>query len=125
MDLPGDLRYTAEHEWVRRDGDEVVVGVTDFAQDSLGDVVYIAVPEVGCAVTAGQGIAEVESTKSVSEIYAPVAGVVTAVNDQLADRPELVNEDPYGGGWMFRVRPDDPAAADALLDAAAYRALVE
>ena len=125
MEFPDDLRYTAEHEWVRRDGDEVVVGITDFAQDSLGDVVYVTVPEVGRAVTAAQSIAEVESTKSVSEIYAPVAGVVTAVNEALAERPELVNQEPYGAGWMFRIRPDDPAAAEALLGVAAYRALVE
>jgi glycine cleavage system H protein len=125
METPDDLRYTADHEWVRRHGDEIVVGITDFAQDSLGDVVYVAVPEVGSTVGAHDSIAEVESTKSVSEIYAPVAGEVTAVNDALADRPELVNTDPYGEGWMFRVRPDDAAAFDALLDAAAYRALVE
>jgi len=125
METPDDLRYTADHEWVRRDGDEIVVGITDFAQDSLGDVVYVAVPEVGSTVAAHESIAEVESTKSVSEIYAPLAGEVTAVNDALADRPELVNTDPYGDGWMFRVRPDDAAAFEALLDAAAYRALVE
>lgn len=125
MDTPDDLRYTADHEWVRRDGDEVVIGITDYAQDSLGDVVYVTMPDVGSAVAARASIAEVESTKSVSEIYAPIAGVVTAVNDALADRPELVNEDPYGDGWMFRVRPDDLTALDGLLDAAGYRALVE
>src|SRR5690242_7072688 len=107
MNTPDDLRYTNEHEWVRVDGDDAVVGITDFAQDSLGDVVYVSLPEVGAAVTGGQSIAEVESTKSVSEIYAPVAGVIVAVNDALAEQPELLNSDPYGDGWIFRVRVSD------------------
>jgi glycine cleavage system H protein len=125
METPDDLRYTSEHEWVRVDGSEVVVGITDFAQDSLGDIVYVSLPAIGDAVAGGASVAEVESTKSVSEIYAPVAGVVVAVNDALAEQPELLNEDPYGAGWLFRVRVDDAAAVDGLLDAAAYRALVE
>jgi glycine cleavage system H protein len=125
MNTPSELRYTSEHEWVRVDGDEAAVGITDFAQDSLGDVVYVSLPEVGADVTAGQSIAEVESTKSVSEIYAPVAGVVLAVNDALVEQPELLNSDPYGEGWIFRVRLADSGAVSALLDAAAYRALVE
>lgn len=123
MNTPDDLHYTAEHEWVRIEGDEAVVGITDFAQDSLGDVVYVSLPEPGDAVTGGQSVAEVESTKSVSEIYAPLAGTVVAVNVALADRPELVNQDPYGAGWIMRLRLDGGAAG--LLDAAAYRSLVE
>jgi glycine cleavage system H protein len=123
METPDELRYTAEHEWVRVLGEEATVGITDFAQDSLGDVVYVALPQVGAAVEAAQSIAEVESTKSVSEIYAPLAGTVVAVNTDLADRPELLNEDPYGEGWIFRMTlTGDPAR---LLDAAGYRALVE
>jgi len=125
VNTPEELRYTSEHEWVRVEGDEAVIGITDFAQDSLGDVVYVSLPEVGADVTGGQSVAEVESTKSVSEIYAPIAGVVTAVNDALADQPELLNADPYGQGWIFRVRLCDAAAVTSLLDAAAYRALVE
>jgi glycine cleavage system H protein len=125
MEFPDDLRYSAEHEWVRVDGDEAVVGITDFAQDSLGDVVYVSAPEVGAAVRAGASVAEVESTKSVSDIYAPVSGTVVAANTELDARPELVNEDPYGAGWIFRVAIDERAELDALLDAAAYRALVE
>ncbi len=125
MDTPDDLRYTSEHEWVRVEGDVAVVGITDFAQDSLGDVVYVSLPDVGADVTGGQSVAEVESTKSVSEIYAPLAGVVVAVNDALAEQPELLNSDPYGAGWIFRVRLADAAAPSGLLDASAYRALVE
>jgi glycine cleavage system H protein len=125
MNTPDDLRYTSEHEWVRVDGDDAVVGITDFAQDSLGDVVYVSLPEVGAEVAGGQSIAEVESTKSVSEIYAPVGGVVVAVNDALTEQPELLNSDPYGEGWIFRVRLADAGAVGDLLDAAAYQALVE
>lgn len=126
MNVPADLRYTAEHEWVSRDGDDVVkVGITDYAQDALGDVVYVQVPEVGTRVDAGANFGEVESTKSVSEIYAPVAGTIVAVNDALTDSPGLLNDDPYGDGWICTIRVSDPAAIDALLDAAAYRALVD
>jgi glycine cleavage system H protein len=125
MLVPDDLRYSAEHEWVRVEGDEVVVGITDFAQDSLGDVVFVSVPAVGSVVRAGASVAEVESTKSVSDIYAPVSGRVVAANDALDARPELVNEDPYGAGWIFRVAPSEPAQIEGLLDAGAYRALVE
>jgi glycine cleavage system H protein len=125
MLVPDDLRYSAEHEWVRVEGDEVVVGITDFAQDSLGDVVFVSVPAVGSVVRAGASVAEVESTKSVSDIYAPVSGRVVAANDELDARPELVNEDPYGAGWIFRVVPSEPAQIEGLLDAGAYRALVE
>lgn len=125
MELPEDLRYSREHEWVRLEGDEVAVGITDFAQDSLGDVVFVSLPEVGTELAADATVCEVESTKSVSDIYAPVAGTVTAVNDALTERPELVNQEPYGAGWMFRLRLADAAELDRLLDAAAYRALTE
>jgi glycine cleavage system H protein len=125
MDVPEDLRYTAEHEWARRDGDSLTIGITDFAQDALGDVVYVTLPEVGAEIGAGAACGEVESTKSVSDIYAPVAGVVREVNTELESTPELVNQDPYGEGWMFRVEPQDANAFDGLIDAAAYRALTE
>jgi glycine cleavage system H protein len=124
--IPEDLRYTAEHEWVSGDGDAPVrVGITHFAQDALGDVVYVQLPEEGTAVRAGEALGEVESTKSVSEIYAPLSGTVTAVNSALGDQPELINAEPYAAGWLLELRPDDPAAVAALLDAAAYRALTE
>lgn len=124
MHFPEDLRYTAEHEWARREGAFVRVGITDYAQDALGDVVYVDLPAVGKRVEAGGLLGEVESTKSVSEIYAPVAGVVSAVNGSLGDRPELLNSDPYGEGWLCDIEPDDSAALESLLDASAYRALV-
>ncbi|MBI1350830.1 MAG: glycine cleavage system protein GcvH [Actinomycetales bacterium] len=123
---PEELRYTAEHEWVRATDDGTVVfGITDFAQDSLGDIVYVSLPAVGDAVTAGGACGEVESTKSVSDVYAPLAGEVVAVNADLDGTPELVNSDPYGRGWMVELRPTDAAAMDGLLTAADYRALVE
>ena len=125
MNIPDDLRYSAEHEWVRVDANLATVGITDFAQDSLGDVVFVQLPEVGTDVTAGASVSEIESTKSVSDIYAPVSGTVAAVNDALTDTPELVNQDPYGGGWMMTIALSDPEQLSALLDAAAYRALVE
>lgn len=115
---PEELRYTAEHEWIRVEGDEVVIGITEYAQDALGDVVYVSLPAVGSTVAAGAACGEVESTKSVSEIYAPVAGVVTGVNETLNDTPEAINDDPYGAGWLFRLRTSDDVAG--LLDAAAY-----
>lgn len=125
MDFPEGLRYTSEHEWLRVEGSTAVVGVTDFAQDSLGDVVYVGLPEVGTEVEAAGACGEVESTKSVSDIYAPVAGEVSAVNEELAEQPELVNSDPYGRGWILVIEMRDPGAADDLMDAGAYRALVE
>ena len=125
MHVPEDLRYSTDHEWVRADAARLVVGITDYAQDALGDVVFVEVPDVGAEVAPGQGISEVESTKSVSDIYAPVAGSVAAVNADLADNPALVNEDPYGDGWIFALEGWDQAQVDALLDAAAYRDLVE
>jgi len=121
--IPDDLRYTAEHEWVRANGDVVRVGITDHAQEALGDIVFVTLPEAGTEIEAGQSLGEVESTKSVSDIYAPISGEVVARNDVLDARPELVNADPYGDGWMIEVRPTDPAHVDALLDAAAYAKL--
>ncbi len=124
MDVPEGLRYTSEHEWVRRVEDGVVrIGITDYAQDALGDIVFVELPEPGAVVQPGQACGEVESTKSVSELFAPVAGTVTARNDALEASPETVNGDPFGAGWMFEVRPEDDAAVDALLDAAAYEEL--
>jgi glycine cleavage system H protein len=121
--IPDDLRYTAEHEWVRVSGDVVRVGITDHAQEALGDIVFVTLPEAGTEIEAGQSLGEVESTKSVSDIYAPISGEVVARNDVLDARPELVNADPYGDGWMIEVRPSDPADVEALLDAAAYAKL--
>jgi glycine cleavage system H protein len=122
--IPSDLRYTAEHEWVAPgDGASVRVGITDYAQDALGDIVYVQLPETGSKVEAGQPLGEVESTKSVSEIYAPLAGTVVALNDQLADTPELINTDPYGSGWLVEIELAAPAAVEGLLDAQAYEAL--
>ena len=126
MDFPEDLRYTREHEWARDEGDgRVRVGITDFAQDALGDVVYVEVPAEGTAVTAHQPFSEVESTKSVSDVYAPVTGSIVERNPLLEERPELVNEQPYGEGWLVVVEVTDPSGLDELLDAAAYRAFVE
>ena len=122
--IPGDLRYTAEHEWVRADDDgRLRVGITHYAQDALGDVVFVSLPEPGTSVSAGQTLGEVESTKSVSEIYAPVAGEVVARNEALTARPELINADPYGEGWIVEIMPSDAAAAAGLLDAAGYEQL--
>ncbi len=121
LEYPQDLRYTAEHEWVRAGDDGTVrIGITSFAQDALGDVVYVSLPTVGDTVAAGDACGEVESTKSVSDLYAPLAGEVTGVNESLDATPELVNTDPYGEGWMYELRPSDAAAVDGLLDHAAY-----
>lgn len=120
LEYPAGLRYTAEHEWLRTDGDTVRVGITAFAQEALGDVVYVSLPTVGDSVVAGDTCGEVESTKSVSDLYAPVSGEVTAVNEALDATPELVNNDPYGEGWMYELRPADAADVDALMDADAY-----
>ena len=122
---PEELSYTSEHEWLRRPGDQegsVRVGITHYAQDALGDIVYVSLPEVGTHVDAGSTCGELESTKSVSDVYAPVSGEVVARNDSLDATPELVNNDPYGGGWLFDVVPSDPTQLDGLLDAAAYQA---
>jgi glycine cleavage system H protein len=124
MDVPEDLRYSREHEWVRLNGTVARIGITDFAQDSLGDVVFVQLPDVGLDVVAGAGVSEIESTKSVSDVYVPLTGSVSAVNEALAEQPELVNQDPYGTGWMFELEVTDLSEVDALLDAAAYRALI-
>lgn len=120
METPRELRYTKEHEWVRVDGDRAVVGITDYAQDALGDVVYVDLPDVGAEVRAGQSMGEVESTKSVSDVFAPVSGTVVERNDALSDSPERVNRDPYGEGWMVVVRMSDPTEVEGLLDAEGY-----
>lgn len=125
MNVPDDLRYTREHEWVRVEGTVARVGITDYAQDALGDVVYVSLPEVGASVAAMAACCEVESTKSVSEVFAPLSGSVVEVNDELSDAPQTVNEDPYGKGWIFAVGMSDPSEAETLMDAAAYRSYVE
>jgi glycine cleavage system H protein len=125
VNVPEDLRYTADHEWVRQEGDRVRIGVTDYAQDALGDVVFVQVPTVGTAVVAGASFSEVESTKSVSDIYAPVTGEVVEANDELTDSPERLNEDPYGEGWICVLSVSDAGELDGLLDPAAYRALID
>jgi glycine cleavage system H protein len=124
--IPEDLRYTAEHEWVAAGGGGAVrIGITHFAQDALGDIVFVQLPDEGAVVAAGESLGEIESTKSVSEIYAPVSGTVAARNEALADTPEVINADPYGAGWLLEITPDDPAAVEALLTAGAYRELTE
>lgn len=123
MNVPDDLRYSSDHEWVRTDGNQLRVGITDYAQDALGDVVFVELPTVGATVKAGDAIAEVESTKSVSDIFAPVSGTIVEVNDELTDAPERLNEDPYGDGWIMVIETTDGEAE--LLDAAAYQALIE
>lgn len=125
MNVPDDLQYTTDHEWVRADGDRVRIGITDYAQDALGDVVFVQVPTVGTPVKAGESFSEVESTKSVSDIYAPITGEVGEVNDELADHPERLNEDPYGDGWICTIVVQQPDELDDLLDATAYRALID
>ncbi|MDQ3542666.1 MAG: glycine cleavage system protein GcvH [Actinomycetota bacterium] len=125
MNVPEQLRYSSDHEWLSRDGSRARVGITDYAQDALGDVVYVQLPNVGDSVAAGDTFGEVESTKSVSDIYAPVGGTVVAVNDALADAPQLLNEDPYGEGWICDIEMNDLEQFDALLEAPAYTKLVE
>ena len=122
MNVPADLRYTKDHEWLRLEGDVGVIGITDFAQDSLGDVVFVELPAVGAKLTQGATFGVVESNKSVSDLFAPVAGEVIAINERLAEQPELVNQSPYEDGWMIRLRIGAPNAALELLDAAAYQA---
>jgi glycine cleavage system H protein len=125
---PDDLKYTAEHEWVRSPGSgdgTVRVGITQYAQDALGDIVYVQLPEVGEDVESGSAIGELESTKSVSDVYAPVSGSVESRNEALDQTPELVNSDPYGEGWLMEIRPSDPSAAEKLMSAEDYRAQVE
>jgi glycine cleavage system H protein len=125
MHVPDELRYSSDHEWARVEGGAVRLGITDYAQDALGDVVYVEVPEVGTAVAANDKISEVESTKSVSDIYAPVGGTITAVNADLASSPQRLNEDPYGEGWICVIELGGADGLDALLDADAYRKLIE
>jgi glycine cleavage system H protein len=125
MNYPPDLRYSSDHEWARLEDQLVRVGITDYAQDALGDVVFVEVPTTGRTVAAGEAIAEVESTKSVSEIYAPVAGTIVEANDELGASPERINDDPYGDGWICVLQPSEPGDLDALMDSAAYEALVD
>ena len=125
MQIPEDLRYSTDHEWIRVDGGKVTIGITDYAQDALGDVVFVDLPEVGAAVEASASISEVESTKSVSDIYAPVSGTIAEVNADLGDAPERLNDDPYGEGWICVIELTDPSQIDKLLTAADYRELVE
>ena len=121
-DYPDDLRYTTDHEWVRETAEGVRIGITSYAQEALGDVVFVTLPQVGDEVSKGDSFGEVESTKSVSDLYAPLSGTVTAVNDALEATPELVNSDPYGDGWMYEISLSDDADTSALLDAEAYQA---
>jgi len=125
MDIPDDLRYSSDHEWARVEGGEVRVGITDYAQDALGDVVFVDLPDVGATVKRGESCSEVESTKSVSEIYAPVTGTITQVNSELGEHPERLNDDPYGDGWICVIAVDAAAEIEDLLDAEGYRALIE
>jgi len=125
MNFPEELRYSTEHEWVRVEGTRAIVGITDYAQDALGDVVYVQLPDAGLKVIANASIAEIESTKSVSEVYAPVTGTVVEVNGSLDDAPEQLNTDPYGAGWIFVLELVEPGEVDALMDAAAYQAFLE
>jgi glycine cleavage system H protein len=124
FEFPEDLRYTAEHEWVRN-GSPLRIGITSYAQDALGDIVYVQLPEPGTAIEAGTPCGEIESTKSVSDVYAPVSGTVVARNEALDSSPELVNSDPYGEGWLFELEPSDAAAVTALMDATAYQATLD
>lgn len=125
MNIPADLRYSSDHEWIRQDGNTVTIGITEFAQDSLGDVVFVEAPEAASVVAAGDSFTEVESTKSVSDIYAPVSGTIVAINEKLDDTPELLNSDPYGDGWLCSIEMTDPAQLEGLMDADSYRALTE
>ncbi|HEX9243719.1 MAG TPA: glycine cleavage system protein GcvH [Anaeromyxobacter sp.] len=125
MEIPQDLRYTREHEWARNKGGRIVVGITDFAQDQLGDVVYVELPDVGDPVKKGESFGVVESTKAVSELFAPISGKVLEVNAPLSDAPETINEDPYEEGWMIVIEPSDPKDLEALMDAKAYQAFVD
>ena len=125
MVSPSELKYTKEHEWVRVDGDSGTIGITDYAQDQLGDIVFVELPEVGSAISAAQKLGEIESVKAVSELFAPVSGEVTEANDGLADSPEAVNDDPYGDGWMVKMRFSAAAELDGLLSADEYEAFIE
>ncbi|MEA3510590.1 MAG: glycine cleavage system protein GcvH [Actinomycetota bacterium] len=126
VQIPEDLRYTENHEWVRLEGDgAVVVGISEYAQDALGDIVYVDLPDIGRSVKAGESIAEVESTKSVNDVYAPISGVVATVNEPLMDAPELVNTDPFGAGWFVTLTPAEGETLETLMDAVAYATFTE
>ncbi len=125
VNVPDDLRYSPDHEWARQEGERVRLGITDFAQDALGDIVFVQLPEPGTQVEAGQAIGELESTKSVSDVYAPVPGTVVEVNSELTDAPQKVNEDPYGEGWICLIEPVSPSPLGGLLGPAEYRRLIE
>jgi glycine cleavage system H protein len=124
MKLDPKARYAESHEWARQDGAEIVVGITDYAQESLSDIVYVELPEVGDTLEQGDSFGVVESVKAASDVYAPVGGEVVAVNSELEDSPELVNQDPYGGGWLIRLAPADPSELNDLMDGDAYEAMV-
>lgn len=125
MNVPEDLRYTSDHEWARVEEGGLRIGITDYAQDALGDIVFVQLPEPGSKLGGGDSFAEVESTKSVSDVYAPVAGTVAEINQELSDSPQRLNDDPYGEGWLCLIVPDEANAAESLLDAEAYRKLIE
>jgi glycine cleavage system H protein len=125
MNIPAEVRCAADHEWVRVEGATATIGITDYAQDALGDVVFVEMPDADVAVAAGESFSEVESTKSVSDIYAPITGSISEVNAELESQPELLNSDPYGAGWICRIEISDPSELDGLMDAEAYRALTE
>ncbi len=125
MNIPAELRYSSDHEWVRVEGTTATIGITEYAQDALGDVVFVEMPDQGLAVAAGETFSEVESTKSVSDIYAPITGSIAEVNAVLESQPELLNSDPYGAGWICRIEISDPSELDGLMDADAYRTLTE
>jgi glycine cleavage system H protein len=125
MNVPDQLRYSSDHEWLSRDGSRVRVGITDYAQDALGDVVFVQLPNIGDTFSSGDTMGEVESTKSVSDVYAPISGTVVTVNDALVESPQLLNEDPYGEGWICELELSDASQYESLLDPAAYSALIE
>jgi len=125
MTTPSDLKYTESHEWVRLDGDVATIGITAFAQEQLGDVVFVDMPQVGAEVSQGDGVAEVESTKTVSDIYAPASGEIVAVNEGISGAEDTINKDPYGQGWLFQIRVADKGQLDGLMDASAYQAHVD
>lgn len=125
INFAADRKYTESHEWVKTEGDVVVVGISDYAQDQLGDVVFVELPQVGTAVSAGKAFGVVESVKAASDLYAPISGEVTAINEKLAESPETVNKDPFGDGWMIKVRPSSSAELDKLIDAGAYKSKID
>jgi glycine cleavage system H protein len=125
MNVPDDLRYTSDHEWARLESGQLRIGITDYAQDALGDIVFVQLPDPGAKVAAGDSFGEVESTKSVSDVYAPISGTVVEINSELADAPQRINEDPYGEGWLCVIAPNDPEGVSGLLDAEEYAKLIE